>query len=276
MSVYVEYVLIDNFIIDYLLLNATLVLTGGEKRKVRLVLCAILGAIISLLFPLFGEDNPIMPIIKILCGLTLVGFCRKHACFREFYIDCLVFLFLTFLLGGAIVGVFSILEIPTNTEVSIALMFLPVYILLRACMAVIKHFYRRKNVRALVYEVELVLGEVSIKTKGFLDTGNGLYIEGEPAIVCDKVIVQEFLEKALGKLKLKSTEITTVLSKEKSFYFVLDFIRIYYGDKPNIYNNVRCLVSKTKVGDEYQVILHPAFLEGNYVELNQTEIKKVS
>ena len=89
---------------------------------------------------------------------------------------------------------------------------------------------------------------------------------------------------SVGGLKPQATPVDTMihlskdvdLSKEKSFYFVLDFIRIYYGDKPNIYNNVRCLVSKTKVGDEYQVILHPAFLEGSYVELNQTEIKKVS
>ncbi len=276
MSVYIEYVLIDNFIIDYLLLNATLLLTGGEKKRTRLVLCALLGAIISLLFPLFGDDNAILPIIKNMLGLTLVGFCRKHACFRAFYIDCLVFLFLTFLTGGAIVGVFSILEIPTNTEVSIALMFLPVYMLLCACTAVIKHFYRRKNVRSLVYLVELVLGQVVIKTKGFLDTGNGLYIDGEPTIVCDKEVVKKFLEKALSKIKLKSTEITTVLGREQSFYFVLDVIRIYYGDNPNIYNNVRCLVSKTKVGDEYQVILHPAFLEGSYVEFNKTEVKKVS
>ena len=52
MIVYIEYVLIDNFIIDYLMLKATFNLTGMPVKKRRLFLCAFLGAAIALMYPL--------------------------------------------------------------------------------------------------------------------------------------------------------------------------------------------------------------------------------
>ena len=71
MKVYIEYVLIDNFVIDYLLLKATFAVTGYPYSKGRLFLCAFLGSLFALLYPLIPVGEPFITISKILFGLFL-------------------------------------------------------------------------------------------------------------------------------------------------------------------------------------------------------------
>ena len=54
MTVYIEYVLIDNFIIDYLLLKTSLALSGVMVKRARLFFCAFLGAGFALLLPVIS------------------------------------------------------------------------------------------------------------------------------------------------------------------------------------------------------------------------------
>ena len=54
MTVYIEYVIIDNFIIDYLLLKTSLVLSGANAQRARLLFCAVLGVGFSLLLPIIS------------------------------------------------------------------------------------------------------------------------------------------------------------------------------------------------------------------------------
>ena len=60
----------------------------------------------------------------------------------------------------------------------------------------------------------------------------------------------------------------------ENFAVVLDKLVIYIGDKPNIFNNVTLVVTN-KVGDGYDVILHPAFLEDLYAKKDLSSIEKI-
>ena len=52
MTVYVEYVLINNFIIDYVLLYLSQLLAKKHVKKTSTLIASFIGAIISLVYPL--------------------------------------------------------------------------------------------------------------------------------------------------------------------------------------------------------------------------------
>ena len=275
MTVYIEYVLIDNFIIDYLLMKATFAITGRSATKKRLFVCAFFGAVFALILPLVQNFDLFTIIYKIITGLFLVLIAKKNYTFRAFYVTAITFFLLTFLTGGMITGIFNIFGIDYSSEICISLMFLPVYVFIKLALTLIKYFYRKKTDISLTYQVEISLGKTTLSALGFMDTGNTLFDGNNPVILCDKTFAKRlFNQNALGA-KLKKISVTTANGQSTNLAFSVDELRIYNGDKLNIYSNVTLCVISGGVFDGYEIILHPKFLEGeNYA--GSCGIKKVS
>ena len=259
MQVYIEYVLIDNLVIDYLLLKTTLNITATRTGRFRLILATVLGALAALTYPLISSVAVISVLVKILVGLTMVVIAVKSKTFRPYYLNSLIFLCLTFLTGGAIIGAFTIFNIDYSAEISIALMFLPVYAVIKGISSVVKHVYRQKEVISLVYGVEITLNGRTVKLKGFMDTGNGVYDNDRPVIVVEKGTAAKILGD-FHSVPLKRITVRTVAGKRQNLAFEIDLIKIYIGDKVNIHNRVTVCVTPTDIGDGYDVILHPSLM----------------
>jgi hypothetical protein len=141
-------------------------------------------------------------------------------------------------------------------------------------LGVIKHLYRKKDVKALIVDIEMTAGGVTVKNKGFFDTGNGLYDGFNPVIVCEKRLAEQFIVKSLGRIKLKDLTVTTVTGDSVKKAFILEQLKIYNGDKWNIYYNVSVVITP-KVGDGFGVILHPSLMEVIDDKKSIVEIEKV-
>jgi hypothetical protein len=74
--------------------------------------------------------------------------------------------------------------------------------------------------------------------------------------------------------KIEKIECQTVGGKSTLLAVKIDGLKIYFNENLRIFNNVVMAISKVDNLD-YQVILHPAFMEENYVSSNR-KIKKVS
>ncbi len=274
MTVYIEYVLIDNLLIDYMLLKATFLITGNGYKKGRLLFCAFLGAGFALLFPLLKLPNALIFVLKILSGILIVLLSAKFKNVRALYVNTAVFLALTFAIGGAIMGIYGMAGLGLTTEISVALVFLPAFILIRALSGVVKFIYRRKEVASLTVDCELVINGESVKLKGFFDTGNGLYDGDSPIIVCEKKLFMKLFAKGKKLPVLKKIEFATVAGKSQMFVAKIDLVKIYNGQTVNIFNNVTLGVSGGSVGQGYDVILHPS-LGGENGNID-TGVKKAS
>ncbi len=261
MTVYIEYVLIDNFIIDYLMLKASFSLTATKVSRVRLLFCAFLGALFALFYPLLSVNALLLTVIKICFGLLLVLLAGKFKSKKDYYVTAVTFFAYTFLTGGAVIGVFNLLSIPYSTEISIAIMVVPVYFIFTAITSVVKFLYRQKDINCYLRDIEISAFGVIKKGVGFYDTGNELYDGDKPVIVCGRSFAKELFSRDIGKIKLKKLAVSTVNGIEQNFAFNIDEIKIYNGDEPNIFNNVTVCVSKQRVGRNYDVILHPALKE---------------
>lgn len=276
MTVYIEYVLIDNFLIDYLLLKATFSTTGISVRKGRLFLCAIFGAVTAIVYPLFENFYILQTVFKIFSGLLIVLIAVKFSSVKSYVINALIFFLYTFLMGGAIIGLYNLLNIPYQTEISVGFMVIPVYLLITGMERVIKYLYRRREIMKLTVKVELEFSNKKVALNGFYDTGNGVYDGDNPVIFCTKKTFTEIVGDNLLRAKLKKICIFTVNGDTENFAVSLDKIKIYNKDEPNIYNNVTLCATKNSVGDGYDVILHPALMESDYENQNYRKVKKVS
>ncbi len=261
MTVYIEYVIIDNFVIDYLLLKATYAITGMPVKRWRLFICSFLGAGIALIFPFIKTHALITVILKICSGLLITLLSANYKTLNSYIVNSAIFFGYTFLLGGAIVGMYNILGLNYSSELSIALMVAPVYALMRALTALIKHIYRRKSIACLTYQVKMGVMGKEVSATGFMDTGNGLFDGDSPVIVCDKRFFASIVDARLLKTTIKKLTVRTVTGETTYPSIKLDYLRIYILDEPNIFNNVTLCVSAGSVGEGYDLILHPALLE---------------
>lgn len=271
MKVYIEYVLIDNFIIDFLLLKATFLILGIPVKKRRLFLCAILGSIIALLFPLMNFNLILTSIIKVFSGLLIVSLATKYATFKQYYKSFLCFLFFTFALGGAIIGVFSMLNLDYSSEISIALMILPAYLIIKIYIEIIKYFFNRTFEQKFTADCALYCGERRLEIKGFFDTGNSLTFCDKQVIVIDR----KNLFKIVGEKELlqnkKYIEYQTSAGKSKMPIFSLDKIDIKLGETKYSYFDIYLAMGIT---GEKGLILHPSLMGGNYENIKS--IKKAT
>ena len=276
MVVYIEYVLINNFFIDYMILNAAFILTGARYKKGSLILASILGAVFALIFPLVDGVKVISFLIKIASGLLVVLIPAKYRNFREYFINAAVFFCYTFLIGGVIIGVFNIFNLDYSIEPFSALICLPVYVALKFFGSVVNHIYRRKDIAANIVDISLTVNKKQVLCKGFFDTGNGVYHNNLPVIVCSKrFFFANFVER-LADSRFEKISVQTVNGKSDNLSVKVDELKIYIKDKQNTFNNVTLMISKYSVGDGYDVILHPALYKESGDEKVDFKAKKVS
>ena len=274
MIVYIEYVLIDNLVISYLLLKATFVLTGNKVSKGRLFLSSIFGTGMAFIYPLISNQI-ISFAIKILTAIVMIllGFSTKAI--RSYYIALITFLALTFMTGGAITALTNLFSIDESNEILIAVVVLPAYILIKALTELVKYFYRRKRIENYTCPCELKIKDQVLTVKGFVDTGNNLYDGDKPVVICDINLAKELIFSLVPLPKIKELEFRTVSGIDKMKAVDLDEIKIFYSKDMHINNNVTLGISRNGVGEGYDIILHPALVEGKENESN-IDIKKVS
>ncbi len=275
MTVYIEYVIINNVIIDYLMLKATFLLTGNPIKKRRLFLCAFLGGIIALVYPALEINQTILTLVKIASGLLIVLLASEYKSAKSFYINAVIFFFYIFITGGVIIGVFNIFGVEYQTEFIVASIVVPVYLVLGALAQVKDYFFKRKNIASLTYNVELTLKGQKLNAKGFLDTGNSLLDNGEPVILCDKHFAKKIIGENLAKMKFKKIDVSTATGNRQNLAFKLDRLVLYMADKEHIFDNVTICISQLTL-DGYDIILHPDLIKENSDYENVDGVKKVS
>lgn len=275
MTVYIEYVLINNFIIDYLLLRLTFILTGKKVKTFRLILLSILGACFSLVFPLINLGKLYLSVIKLLFGTLLVLISAKFNTKKEFFINLGVFFFVTVLLGGAVFAVYFAVGVTNFAEIYVALCFIPVWLLSVILKKAVLFLYRRKNVESVIYPFEFTLCGEKFIGRGFLDTGNALYYNDKPVVVCEMSFVKKIFKGQEVYKRLQKIKIHSASGSSEKFCINLEELKIFIKDKQYIYSNAVLMIARINITGA-DLLLHPALLEGVYEGKDNREVKKVS
>ncbi|MBO5927444.1 MAG: sigma-E processing peptidase SpoIIGA [Clostridia bacterium] len=275
MVVYVEYVLLDNFFIDLILLNCALKIYKKPISKLRLIFCSILGGIISLTYPLFSSFKVLSILIKVVSGLLITLLVTNFKGVKDYFRFFILFFTLTATVGGLLIAIFEIFNVNYSSNVCIAIIIAPVYCLVKFIYSVIKFLEKRGKVVNNYLKVEVIKNNKILPFVGFLDTGNQLYYKNSPVIITDKTTADKIISfsglKNTGKIRAH-----TVLGEAQMMAFSLECIKVYFGKSSNIYNNVWVAISKEKIFNDYSFILHSSMQEVESDKLYNSQTKKVS
>ncbi len=235
MEVYIEYAILDNLIMDYVLLKETAIILKTKYKKSGLLFASIIGTIGAILMPLLKIKPVYLFLLKIALGVVVAFIGVKHKNFISFFRFFNVFLLMTFVLGGACIGVLSIMGVEYTISGYKAAGVLPIgvnvafgYLLVITTKYLVKKYLRVFITDKYVLNCLLKHGEVVVKVSGYFDSGNKLFDKktGLPIVLCDKKIIEKM--KSLGAVFFPPREFSysTVAGEGAMYLYAVDCILI--------------------------------------------------
>lgn len=180
MGVYIEYAIIDNMVINYMLLSLTNRIFNYKCKKLIIFLSSVIGTTCSILSPLLNNtfNNILKVILVILMPLLLI----KKPNFKKICLSSLTFFILTMLFVGICMFVgynFNIAYVYNQTgqlfyNFPVGLILLICLITFISLKKIFKVIYNKKHTSNFLYNILLSNTKNTYKTSAFLDSGNFL------------------------------------------------------------------------------------------------------
>ena len=265
MKVCIEYVIIDNLIMDYLLLKASSALLKIKFKKGRLILASLAGVICAVIFPLLSVKAEYLFLLKIMSGALVCFIAVNHRSVFGYFEYFNVFLLITFVTGGAVIGVFYLMGIRIS-EYSQAKSVLPVGVSVGVAYitAIVVKRVAEKTVNGLItdkfrYNCILKSGSAVVRTIGYFDSGNMLIDKatGLPVALCKRSVIQKIAKRGGKVTKPRKMEISTVSSVGTIDLYEIDCMLIERGEERK---RADCLLGVSAESRQTEELIFGAYL----------------
>lgn len=263
MTLYIEYVFLENFFIDGALLYLTFSLLKRRIFYGRIIFSAVLGGVFALLYPLLNLPNFLSYVLKFSAGVLLpVLATKKEKGIGRYATNVIVFFGLSFLLAGGLIGVCNLLSVQEHgydvQKLPVGALTVGVFLLMFLTVKTANVLYKRRKITRFLYDCVFVSGKIALKAKGYLDSGNLATYQGKP--VC--FLTPECFLKLIGVGQVfDEMEISTVSGVKKIKIFKIDEVKIYSGGGAHIIQSVYISPSAGIKGREYDALLNGLLLE---------------
>ena len=270
MNVYVEYVVLDNFVIDSLLLWAVALTLRISYKWWRIALGGVVGAacaVVSVFVSGFWLYLLKAACLFFMC-VVAVGFGKK------LFWHILLTLAYTFVLGGAVIGLFNLFQIDyLNGDGQFYQMKVPLFVYAIAvalvaflCYSIVVYVKNAKKVTPYRVKVQIELDK-SYVVDGFCDSGNSLSYDGAPVCFVTKSFkgfADYFVRQTLSG-RVVEIEVATVAGAQK-VAAVEGKITVKGAKKGTLkceQKKVYLALPKEKCQTEYNILLSNEFCGGD-------------
>ena len=207
MTIYIDIVLIENLIMNYIILFTTAVVLKIKVNHIRLILASLLGAGYSIIAYMGIIKVYSSIILKIILSVLIIYIAFNPQNIKKMCKDLLLFYLVSFVFGGAAFALIYIIK-PQNILMKNGL-FLGTYplktVMLGAVVAfciiigafaIIKNKISKKD---MFCEIEILINQKKIKTKAMIDTVNMLKepITNVPVIVVEHILLYSCMSKEI-------------------------------------------------------------------------------
>ena len=276
MDVYIEFVVIDNLVIDYIIIGFMEMTIGRKFAKWNKYVFLFFGCCVALVLPLIMSYKAISVLYRFATAIVLVLSLKKYRTIKEFLLYYLMFFAYTFFVGGVCLGVIQLLGIEYTMSSVVMYEFdfpfgvfaLILLVIIKLMKRVVSKIKNQLKTSSYMRRIRLVDGECSVDGYGMLDTGNSIKYNGlgVSIISVDMVLklykdinIQDFFTgKIMDKFDQKGCtyiDIMGIGKNEKYLSFVLEYIEI--DNKKFEYPRVAVAMKSLGV---YDVILNNDFI----------------
>ncbi len=207
MTIYIDIVLIENLIMNYIILLATGIILKEKIKHLRLILASLLGAIYSILSYLSILELYSNFILKIILSILIVYIAFNPQTMKKMWKDLLLFYLTSFLFGGVAFALIYIVKpqeilmrnglfLGTYPLKTVLLGAIIAFIIILTGFTIVKSKITKKD---MFCEIEIKINQNIIKTIAMIDTGNMLKepISNTPVIVVEHTLLYESVPKEI-------------------------------------------------------------------------------
>lgn len=207
MTIYIDVVLIENLIMNFIILLATGIILKEKIKTVRLLLASLLGAVYSVISYMSILEIYSSMILKIILSIVIVYIAFNPQSIKKMWKDILLFYLTSFVFGGAAFALIYIVKpqeilmknglfLGTYALKTIMLGAIIAFIIIITAFTIVRTKITKKD---MFCEVKIQINGKKIETTAMLDTGNLLKepITNTPVIVVEHTLLYDCIPKEI-------------------------------------------------------------------------------
>lgn len=207
MTIYIDVVLIENLIMNYIILLATGLILKIKIKHIRLIIGSLLGAIYTIIGYIEILEIYSSFILKIILSIMIVYIAYYPQTLKKMWKELLFFYLTSFVFGGV---AFSLIYIVKPQEIimknglflgtyplkTVILGAIVAFVIIITAFKIIKSKISKKD---LICEITVEIEDKKIITKALIDTGNMLKepITNTPVVVIEHTLLYDVLPKEI-------------------------------------------------------------------------------
>ena len=207
MTIYIDVVLIENLIMNYIILLATGLILKIKIKHIRLIIGSLLGAIYTIIGYIGILEIYSSFILKIILSIMIVYIAYYPQTLKKMWKELLFFYLTSFVFGGV---AFSLIYIVKPQEIimknglflgtyplkTVILGAIVAFVIIITAFKIIKSKISKKD---LICEITVEIEGKKIITKALIDTGNMLKepITNTPVVVIEHTLLYDVIPKEI-------------------------------------------------------------------------------
>lgn len=207
MTIYIDVVLIENLIMNYIILLATGLILKIKIKHIRLIIGSLLGAIYTIIGYMGILEIYSSFILKIILSIMIVYIAYYPQTLKKMWKELLFFYLTSFVFGGV---AFSLIYIVKPQEIimknglflgtyplkTVILGAIVAFVIIITAFKIIKSKISKKD---LICEITVEIEDKKIITKALIDTGNMLKepITNTPVVVIERTLLYDVIPKEI-------------------------------------------------------------------------------
>ena len=207
MTIYIDVVLIENLLMNYIILFATGVILKINIKHIRVLLASLVGAVYTIIAYISNLRIYSNFFLKLILSLVIIYIAFNPKNIKKLCKFTLIFYLTSFVFGGAAFALIYIVkpqEILKNNGLvlnanSLKVIFISAIIAFMISIIGFKIVKNKISAKDMYCTIKIKLNEKEIETKAMIDTGNFLKepISNTPVIVVEHTLLYECMPKEI-------------------------------------------------------------------------------
>ena len=207
MTIYIDVVLIENLLMNYMILFATGVILKIKIAHIRLVMASLIGAIYTIIAYISVLEIYSNIFLKFVLSLIIIYIAFNPRNVKKLFKFTLIFYLTSFVFGGAAFALIYIVkpqEILRNNGLvlnsnSLKVIFISAIIAFVIITIGFKLVKNKISAKDMYCYIKIILNHKEIETKAMIDTGNFLKepITNTPVIVVEHTLLYDCIPKEI-------------------------------------------------------------------------------
>ena len=232
MTIYLDYIFIENFLIDYLMLKETSYIARKNTTTKRVIISSVISSLYVVLMMCLKLEELNYLICKLLLVVIMIYISFEPKRIDEHIKLIALFFLISVINVGTLIVITNLLNLKDINTILKIITYLVSLFLSKSCMKNMWQIYKRQiRDEDLIYEVVIRLDNKKYKYKAFLDTGNNVYSYTYNVPIIFAEVLDKTMLKAISSKEFFNIRTVTLSSECNKRAYIIENVEIRKKDR---------------------------------------------